>query len=157
MTENDINEIVEKLTKALEIRDYQKFVSFFAEDAIFEIPFAVNGTTILKGLPKIKEHFEDVSKSPLTKLIQINSVTTKTYFNVNSNIMTIEYFTDGKGLTTNEEFKIQSSIALVQFHNFHIIYYKDFPNSIGIAKKAGVLQQLHGQNNLDKILKYVND
>lgn len=142
MKENDFNEIVLKLSKALEMRDYEKFVSFFAEDAIFEIPFTVDGGIILRGLPKIKEHFEGISKSPLTKLIQINSVTTKTYFNVISDVMTIEYFTEGTGLTTGEKFKIQSSIALVQFTNFHIAHYKDFPNTIGIAKKAGILPQL---------------
>jgi len=141
MTDKDINEIAKELTKALEMRDYEKFVSFFENDAIFEIPYTINGGTILKGLPKIKEHFENISKSPLIRLIQIDSVTAKTYFSSTSNIVTIEYFTEGKILSTGENFK-ESSIALVQFKDFKIVHYKDFPNTIGIAKKAGILSQL---------------
>ncbi|MES2512888.1 MAG: hypothetical protein V4580_02035 [Bacteroidota bacterium] len=142
MTENDINKIVTELSKALEMRDYGKFVSFFDQDAIFEIPFTVEGGTVLKGLPKIKEHFENVSKSPLGKLIQIDNVNAKSYFSSTSDMVTIEYFTKGKAQSTGENFEIQSSIALVQFKDSHIVHYKDFPNTIGIAKKAGILQQL---------------
>jgi len=65
MKENEINEIVTKLSKALAMRDYEKFVSFFADDAIFEIPFTTDGGTILKGLSKIKEHFESISKKSI--------------------------------------------------------------------------------------------
>jgi ketosteroid isomerase-like protein len=141
MTEKSMNEIAMQLAKALEIRDYEKFVSFFADDAIFEIPFTIDGGTTLTGVPKIKEHFESVSKNPMSKLIQIDSVTAKTYFSV-PNTLTIEYFTEGKVPSTEEQFKIQSSIALIELNDTCIIHYKDFPNTLGIAKKAGVLPQL---------------
>ncbi len=134
--------MITELAKALEMRNYGKFVSFFADDAIFEIPFGFDGGTILTGLSKIKEHFENIGKSPLTRLLQIDTVTAKTYFSTSSNTVTIEYFTEGKVAGTGENFTIPSSIALVQFNDLHIIHYKDFPNTIGIAKKAGVLQQL---------------
>ena len=142
MTENQIDEIVREIAKALQSREYETFVSFFTDNAVFEIPFTVNGGTILKGLPKINEHFVSIGQNPLTKLIQIEVVTAKVYHSTSDKMVTVEYFTKGKSLSTGETFDIQSSIALIQFDEVGIVYYKDFPNTIGIAKKAGVLAQL---------------
>ena len=49
---------------------------------------------------------------------------------------------EGKSVKTEEAFKIQSSIAVIQFNGNQIIYYKDFPNTLGIAKKAGIISDL---------------
>lgn len=142
MNEIKISEIVAELCKSLKARDYEKFVSFFAEEAIFEIPFTVNGGTVIKGLLKIKEHFRNIRQNPLANLIQIESVSAKTYPSTIYGTVTVEYFTKGTSLNTGEKFEIQSSIALIQFNESGIIYYKDYPNTIGIAKKAGALSQL---------------
>jgi ketosteroid isomerase-like protein len=116
-------------------------VSHFNDAAIFEIPFTVNDGTIINGLPKIKEHFENVRQNPLSKLIEIEEVRPQIYYHTDNSV-TVEYFTKGKSQSTGETFEIQSSIALIRFDEGGIIHYKDFPNTIGIAKKAGVLAQL---------------
>jgi ketosteroid isomerase-like protein len=142
MTENEINKTVTALAKSLQERDYDTFVSFFTADAVFEIPFTVNGGTLLKGLTAIKEHFENVRQNPLTKLIRIDEVSTLVYHSTSGNTVTVEYFIKGTSVNTGEAFEIQSSIAVIQFNEQGIQHYKDFPNTLGIAKKAGVLPQL---------------
>lgn len=142
MDELKINAIIQELSNSLQTRDYDNFVSYFTDNAIFEIPFTVNGGTIINGKENIKKNFENVSQNPLTKLIEIESVYTKVYHCTDSQTVTVEYFTKGKSLSTNESFEIQSSIAFIRFDEVGIVYYKDFPNTLGIAQKAGVLSQL---------------
>ncbi|AEA43056.1 nuclear transport factor 2 family protein [Fluviicola taffensis] len=140
MTEAKKNQIITELAEALQDRDFSKFISYFEENAAFEIPFRANGGIILKGLPEIKKHFEQVATDSLTTLIRIEEVVTKCYHSDETVI--VEYFTKGRVLSTGETFYIQSSIALVRFGESQITYYKDIPNTLGIAKKAGVLDQL---------------
>jgi hypothetical protein len=136
-----IEKTVAALADALQTRDYERFTSFFSPSAVMEIPFAAHGATLLQGLPAIKAHFEGVRKSPLGTLLEIEKVTARPVFG-NDGFVTIEYFMKATAVRTKEAFEIPSSIALVQFADDHIVLYKDFPNTIGIAKKAGVLAQL---------------
>jgi ketosteroid isomerase-like protein len=140
MTEFETNLIVTELGEALQDRDYTKFTSYFEDNAVFELPFKVDGGIMLKGLPEIKKHFESIAENPLEKLIRIEEVMTKSY--QSSEAVTVEYFTKGRLVSTGETFHIQSSIAIIRFGETGIIYYKDIPNTLGIAKKAGVLSQL---------------
>ncbi|MCL1656429.1 MULTISPECIES: nuclear transport factor 2 family protein [Elizabethkingia] len=142
MDELKINTIIQELSNSLQTRNYDKFVSYFTDSATFEIPFTVNGGTVINGKENIKKHFDNVQQNPLTKLIEIESVYTKIYHCTNNQTVTVEYFTKGKSLSTSESFEIQSSIALIKFDEDGIVYYKDFPNTLGIAQKAGVLSQL---------------
>lgn len=140
MTEFETNQIVTELGEALQDRDYPKFTSYFEDNAVFELPFKVDGGIMLKGLPEIKKHFESIAENPLEKLIRIEEVMTKSY--QSSEAVTVEYFTKGRLVSTGETFHIQSSIAIIRFGETGIVYYKDIPNTLGIAKKAGVLDQL---------------
>lgn len=140
MTEFETNQIVTELGEALQDRDYPKFTSYFEDNAVFELPFKVDGGIMLKGLPEIKKHFESIAENPLEKLIRIEEVMTKSY--QSSEAVTVEYFTKGRLVSTGETFYIQSSIAIIRFGETGIVYYKDIPNTLGIAKKAGVLDQL---------------
>ncbi|OPC53239.1 hypothetical protein BAY07_14275 [Elizabethkingia bruuniana] len=142
MDELKINAVIQELSNSLQTRNYDNFVSYFTDNATFEIPFTVNGGTLINGKENIKKHFDNVQQNPLTKLIEIESVYTKIYHCTDSQAVTVEYFTKGKLLSTNEPFEIQSSIALIRFDETGIVSYKDFPNTLGIAQKAGVLSQL---------------
>ncbi|MCL1669044.1 nuclear transport factor 2 family protein [Elizabethkingia ursingii] len=142
MDELKINATIRELSNSLQERDYDNFVSYFADNATFEIPFTVSGGTVINGKENIKKHFDNVQQNPLTKLIEIESVYTKIYHCTDSQTVTVEYFTKGKSLSTDETFEIQSSIALIRFDENGIVHYKDFPNTLGIAQKAGVLSQL---------------
>ena len=142
MTELKMNEVVMALAKALQSRDYDSFVSYFSDNAVFEIPFSVNGGTVINGLSEIKKHFDTVSQNPITKLISVEDVTPRLIYGTTGNSVVVEYFLKGKSLKTGEAFNIQSSIAVIRFDEGKIIEYRDFPNTLGIAKKAGVLAEL---------------
>lgn len=140
MTEIRKNEIVAELSEALQDRDYNKFVSCFEENAVLEIPFMANGGVIHKGIPEIKKYFEGVAEDSVSNLIRVEEVIAKNYHS--SEVVTVEYFTKGRLISTGERFHIQSAIALIRFGETGIVYYKDIPNTICLAKKAGVLDQL---------------
>lgn len=140
MTEIEKNRIISKLAEALQERDYDQFVSAFEENAVFELPFLVEGGIMLKGLQEIKKHFEHLAENPSSKLLRIEEVMTKSYHS--SEAVTVEYFTKGRVIDTGETFHMQTSIAIIRFGESGITYYKDIPNTLGIAKKAGLLSQL---------------
>lgn len=140
MTEIRKNEIIAELAEAMQDREYDKFVNCFEENAVLEIPFMVNGGICHKGLPEIKKHFESVAADSLTNLIRVEEVIAKSYHS--DEAVTVEYFTKGRLVSTGETFHIESSVALIRFGESGIVYYKDIPNTLCIAKKAGVLDQV---------------
>lgn len=140
MTEFKKNQIIAELAESLQVPDYGRFLSYFEDNAVFELPFLVDGGIMLKGLPEIKKHFESVAENPGEKLIRVEEVMTKSY--QSSEAVTVEYFTKGRLVSTGETFHIQSSIAIIRFGESGIVYYKDIPNTLGMAKKAGILDKL---------------
>ena len=79
MTEFKRNQIITELAEALQAGDYGRFLSYFEENAVFELPFRVDGGIMLKGLPEIRKHFESLTENPLEKLIRVEEVMTKSY------------------------------------------------------------------------------
>jgi hypothetical protein len=140
MTEIEKNKIIAELAEALQFNDYDKFTSYFEENAVFEIPFGISESANIKGLSEIKKHFEQVASDPMVKLIHIEEIMVKSY--ASDPFVIVEYFTKGRSANSNGAFHIQSSIALIRFGETGIVYYKDIPNTIGLAKKAGALDQL---------------
>ncbi|WP_341902979.1 nuclear transport factor 2 family protein [Fluviicola taffensis] len=140
MTEFKRNQIITELAESLQAGDYGRFLSYFEENAVFELPFRVDGGILLKGLPEIRKHFESVAEDPMEKLVRIEEVMTKSY--EGSEAVTVEYFTKGRLVSTGETFHIQSAIAIIRFGETGIVYYKDIPNTLGMAKRTGTLNQL---------------
>lgn len=140
MTEIEKNKIIAELAEALQFNDYEKFTSYFEENAVFEMPFAINVENNLKGISEIKKHFEGVASDPLVKGIHIEEIMIKSYHC--DPFIIVEYFTKGRSANSKGAFHIQSGVAFIRFGETGIVYYKDIPNTIGLAKKAGVLDQL---------------
>jgi hypothetical protein len=140
MTEIRKNEIITELAEALQNRDYETFTGYFEEHSVLELPFMVNGGVTFKGLSEIKKHFEDLAADPLEKLIQIREIMTKSYHS--EEFVTVEFFAKARSVNSGGTFHIQSSIALIRFGESGIVYYKDIPNTSGMAKKANALEQL---------------
>jgi len=140
MTEFKRNQIIAELAESLQVPDYGRFLSYFEENAVFELPFEVDGGIMLKGLPEIRKHFESLAADPIGKLLRIEEIMTKSY--QSSEEVIVEFFTKGRLVSTGGTFHVQSSIAIIRFGESGIVYYKDIPNTLGLAKKAGVLTQL---------------
>ncbi|HWB25488.1 MAG TPA: nuclear transport factor 2 family protein [Chitinophagaceae bacterium] len=137
MTENEIIEMVNKICKAFEKREFNNFISLFSDDVVFEIPFSAEGGTRYEGLSKIKTHFEGVNTRPWVKLVQLNRVSARVYVSTTPGIITVEYFSEGTSLKAGNSFTLQTSIAVIQIAGKKIVHYKDFLNVNGIAKIAG--------------------
>lgn len=134
--------VVEVMRLALEERRYSDFVAQFAEDGTYELPFALPGTPNRSaGIADIRARFEAIAQSPATKLIEVISVAANVIESTDPNVLTVELRTKGKARTSGEAFEVQSSIAVIRFENGKVKQYRDYPNSIGIAKAAGVLSQ----------------
>jgi hypothetical protein len=142
MTEEAVKAVVAKICTAFETRQYMNFVDLFTADAIFETPFNINGKTRLDVKPAIKAHFEVISQSAWTKLIQTNKVSANSHFCGADGTVTVEYIMEAKVVETGEMFTMPSSVAIIQIVDGNIVHYKDFPNTLGISKTAGVLPQL---------------
>ena len=140
MTEIRRNEIITELAESLQDREYDRFIKCCEENAVLEIPFMADGGVVHKGLPEIKKHFENVAADSMTNLIRIEEIMAKTYHN--EEVATVEFFTKGRLISTGETFHIPSAVAIIRFGETGIVHYKDIPNTICIAKKAGVLNQL---------------
>ncbi len=136
MTEIQKNQIITELAEALQNNDYDKFLTYFEEGAVMELPFGAAGGTSFKGLSEIKRHFESIASDPVTKGIHTEEVMAKNY---HSDPMTIvEYFTKGRSVKAGGAFHLQSAVAFIRFGESGIVYYKDIPNTEGLAKKAGI-------------------
>ena len=140
MTEIEKNKIVTELAEALQNNDYDQFISHFEENAIFEMPFTITGENNLKGISEIKKHFENAALDPTIKGIQTEEVMTKYYHS--DPFVIVEYFIKGRSANSHGAFHIQLGVAFIRFGESGIVYYKDIPNTIGLAKKAGTLDQL---------------
>lgn len=136
MTEINKNQIIAELAEALQYNDYDKFAGYFEENAVLELPFGESGGLSFKGLAEIKKHFESIASDPITKEIHTEEVMTKIYHSDPFTI--VEYFTKGRSVKSGGAFHIQSAVAFIRFGESGIVYYKDIPNTGGLAKKAGI-------------------
>lgn len=144
MTEIQKNQIITELAEALQNNDYDQFVSYFEEGAVLELPFGPAGGTTFKGLSEIKKHYETIASDPVTKGIHTEEIISKSYHS--GPVTIVEYFTKGRAVKIGGAFHIQSAIACIRFGESGIVYYKDIPNTAGLAKKAGIQSGNEEQN-----------
>ena len=142
MTKEEISAIVSKACEAFQSRDFEKFVGLFASDAIFETPFAGKGGARYVGLSEIQAHFKNIGSNPWVTAVDLKKVSAEVYTATKSPLTVIvEYFSEGILIETGEAFKLQTSVAIIEMKNNMIVHYKDFPNSIGIARLTNTLEE----------------
>lgn len=133
-------EIVERLRKSLETRNNNEFIDQFADDGVFELPFALEGSEArFEGINEIRKRFGITSS--MGKLLEIHKVTANVYENIDPEVVTAEFMIEGKSLATGKSFNLPSSICVIKIRNGKIINYRDYPNTLGGAQIAGMLSQ----------------
>jgi ketosteroid isomerase-like protein len=136
-------EIVEALRISLEARRYDEFVGLFAEDGTYELPFALPGVpAVFTGIAAIRARFEVIAQSPITRLIDVRQVSATLMETMDPAVVVVEFSARGTILATREAFDVATSIAVIRFANGKVKQYRDYPNTLGLAKTAGVLSQL---------------
>jgi ketosteroid isomerase-like protein len=143
MTTANAREIVEALRVALETRRYDEFVGLFADDGAYELPFALPGVPgLFTGIASIRARFDVIAQSPMTKLLDVRQVSATLMETADPEVVVVEFSARGMVLATGEAFDVATSIAVIRFGNGKVKQYRDYPNTLGLAKTAGALPQL---------------
>ncbi|WP_158796093.1 nuclear transport factor 2 family protein [Pedobacter sp. L105] len=137
-------EIVEDVRKALETRNYDDFVNCFAQDAVLEMPFALENTpSRFEGIEKIAERFGEKSQlHNINKLYKLHQVNAVIYQSTDPDTILLELSLKGTNNATSHSFNVASSVAVIRFKDGKIINYRDYPNTMGLAGAIGLLPQL---------------
>jgi hypothetical protein len=135
-------EIVEAIRRALEGRRYDEFVDLFADDGTYEVPFALPpGPQRYAGVAQIRARFDAVAISPVGRLLKIQTLSATVHAGDDPAVTVVEFTAQGTLQETGAAFSVVSSIAVIRCAAGKVVQYRDYPNTLGIAAAAGVLQQ----------------
>jgi hypothetical protein len=73
MTTAPISNMVETIRKAFETRDFAPFVAQFAENGVYETPFA-SGKNKIEGIAAIRKLFAQMTESTINKTLRVEKV-----------------------------------------------------------------------------------
>ena len=143
MAISNAHEIVEALRVALETRRYDEFVGLFADDGTYELPFALPGVPgCFSGIASIRARFDAIAQSPMTTLLEVRQVSATIMQTADPEVVVVEFSARGTVLANGNSFDLATSIAVIRLDNGKVKQYRDYPNTLGLAKAAGVLSQL---------------
>jgi uncharacterized protein len=143
MTPPNARGIAEALRVALETRRYDAVVDLFADDGTYELPFAIPGSPhCFTGRAAIRARFDAIAQSPLTHLLGVDLVSANVMSTTDPDVVVVELTAHGSVSSNGKRFTVASSIAVIRVSNGKVKQYRDYPNSLGLAKVAGVLPQL---------------
>lgn len=138
----NIDALLEAVRSSLESRQYEAFVELFAEDGVYELPFALHGIkNTYAGKASIRERFQEIAKSPLNRLYDLQKVNLKSSIVTGGGGAVVEFSIQGVLRGSGAKVEVCSSVAVVEVVDGNISRYRDYPNSIGIAQALGVLPQ----------------
>ncbi|PQP85589.1 nuclear transport factor 2 family protein [Paenibacillus sp. AR247] len=107
-------------------KDYAAFINLFAEDIVFEFPYAQEpNPKRLKGKAALKEYLEK-----LGKVLEITSFTSPViHVAAGSPVFFAQFGASGKNLVTGRPYE-QSYISVVEVLNGKIVHYQDYWNPL---------------------------
>ena len=139
---SDTAAVIETLRDALEKRRFDLFVKQFAQDGVYELPFALPTTPgRFAGIDAIRARFEAIAQSPTTQLLQVTQVSAECMQTTDPEVAVVRFTTQARNSRTEEATTMISSLAVVRCRGGQVMSYQDYPNTLGIARAAGVLQQ----------------
>ena len=135
-------EIVEAIRSAFESRRYDAFVDLFAGDGTYELPFALPPSPqSYAGVAQIRGRFEAVATSPVGRLLKIQTLSATVHAGDDPAVTVVEFTAVGTQRESGAAFSVVTSIAVIRCEAGRVVQYRDYPNTLGIAAAAGVLQQ----------------
>ncbi len=110
----------------------ETFVDMFAEDGVFEYPFAPPGLqTPMRGRAAIIANFQR-----LRKLLRIDSVADVAEIAVSDpDTVVLEFSGRGEGVITKEAY-VQRYISVIRLRDGSIVHYKDYWNPIALLRSV---------------------
>ncbi|MTD58846.1 nuclear transport factor 2 family protein [Amycolatopsis pithecellobii] len=114
----------------------------FAEDAVYEIAFAVPGTPDrVEGRDAIIAHMKAVADGPAATLLDIKDVQGTYHRTDDDAVVVMEFRVTGERSTDHTPFEFRSSIGVLTVRHGRIAHWRDYPNAVGGAAAAGFLKQ----------------
>jgi ketosteroid isomerase-like protein len=133
-------EIAERVRAAIETMDRQAFVDSFADDGVYELPFALAGATSrYEGIDAIRPLL--MADSPMANLLDIQKVSVAAQQSTDPEVVTVEFTVEGKNGASGEPFSFLSSIGVFRVRGGKIVHYRDYPNAPRAAQVIGMLRQ----------------
>ena len=132
-----IQDIVETIRNAFQTRDFGPFVDLFAEDGVYETPFAIENKRI-EGISSISAHFAKMTESPINKTLKIENVSVESIPAADGTTVFVSFEIKGKKIADGQAFDFPSSVAVLYTDGDKITLYKDYPNVAGIRQAAGL-------------------
>jgi len=134
------SKVIEGLREAMDTGNTQAFIDHFAEDGVYESPFALAGQpSRWEGFAAISEHLG--GENPTKKLLEFTKVTVKVNLGHDPEVATAQFTIEGKVRATGEHFTLPSSIGVIRVRDGKIVHYQDYTNILRGAQIAGVLAQ----------------
>jgi hypothetical protein len=137
MSAESLSNIVEVIRVCFQTRDFDPMVNLFADDGIYETPYAFENSKAI-GIEAIRKRFALVADSAWNKAVKIDTVTVKTMPMTDGDAVFAPFSISGYRVSDNTLFNFPSSVAVIHVHNNRISYYQDYPNVLGIRKAAGL-------------------
>jgi ketosteroid isomerase-like protein len=133
-------EVIEVLREAMETDETERFIAQFAEDAVYETPFA------LEGQPSRLEGFETISKvlgadNPMKNLLEFEKVSVRVHPGADPELATAQFTIEGKVVASGAPFVLPSSVGIIRVRHGRVVHYTDYTNILRGAQIAGVLKQ----------------
>lgn len=132
-----IQNIVETIRNAFQTRDFGPFVDLFAEDGVYETPFAVENKRI-EGIAAIRAHFAKMTESPINKSLKIEKVSAESIPAGDGTTVFVSFEISGKRIADGQSFDFPSSVAVLYTDGDKISRYRDYPNVAGIRQAAAL-------------------
>jgi ketosteroid isomerase-like protein len=132
-----IQNIVETIRNAFQTRDFGPFADLFAEDGVYETPFAVENKRV-KGIAAIGKHFAKMTESVINKSLKIENVSAESIPGADGTTVFVSFEIKGKRVADEQSFDFPSSVAVLFTDGNKISLYRDYPNVAGIRQAAGL-------------------
>jgi ketosteroid isomerase-like protein len=133
-------EVVERLRVAMQTRNNDDFIDQFADDGVYETPFALaDAPSRFEGIDEVRRHLG--TDSPMAALLEFHEVSVVVHESNDPEIVTAEFTIAGKSVSTGEPFRFPSSIGVIRIREGKIVYYRDHANILRGAQIAGALSQ----------------
>ncbi|MDH6121824.1 nuclear transport factor 2 family protein [Kitasatospora sp. GAS204B] len=132
-------EVVERLRKAMEVKDRAAFVDEFAADGVYELPFSLAGApSTYTGIDEVRALL--VRDNPMSKVMEFNRVSAEVHQSTDPEVVTVEFTIDGKNNSSGESFTFLSSVGVIRVRDGKIVHYRDYPSMLRGAQVAGMLK-----------------
>ena len=132
-----IQHLVETIRNAFQTREFGPFVELFAENGVYETPFAFENNKV-EGIDPIRRHFAKMTESIINKSLKIEKVTANSVPGADGTSVFVAFYISGKKVADDSPFDFPSSVAMLHTQDGKIIRYEDYPNVAGIRKAAGL-------------------